>query len=88
MQTMPTSHHSSREVLPGRHQGASNCLQVVAELSENQEQGRGRTEETRVGIKGREVAESFHTAGLGEGWFQTGRPGSRDLPNGTGEHSP
>lgn len=60
----------------------------MAELGEKQGQGRGRIQETRVGIKGREVAESFHTPRLGEGWFHTGRPGSRDLPSGTGEHSP
>lgn len=45
-------------------------------------------EETRMGIKGREMAESFNRAGLGEDWFQTGRPGGRDLPCGVGEHSP
>lgn len=60
-----------------------------AELGENKELGRGRRmEEMRVRIKEREVAESFNTAGLGEDWFQTGRPGSRDLPSTAGEHSP
>lgn len=48
----------------------------------------GRMGEMWVGIKWREVAESFNTAGLGEDWFQTGRAGSRDLPSRTGEHSP
>lgn len=88
MQTVPTSHHSSREVLPESHCGASNGLQLVAELGENREQGRGRIEEPGVGLKGREVAESFHPARLGKGWFHTGRPGTRDSPSGTGEHSP
>lgn len=60
-----------------------------AELGENQKQGRGRRmEKIRVGIKGREVAGSFNTAGLGEDWFQTGRPGSRDLSCSAGEYSP
>ena len=45
---------------------ATACRQW-AELGENQEQGReSRMEETRLGIKGREVAESFNTAGLRE----------------------
>lgn len=44
-----------------------------------------RAEEVRVGIKGREVAESFNPAELGEVWLQAGRPGSRGLPSSAGK---
>ena len=75
--------HPSSEVLPRTYKDANNYLQT--ELGENQEQGRvggRRMGEMRVGVKGREFTDSFNTAGLGEAWFQTGRPGSRDLPGG------
>lgn len=77
-----------RSCLGGTKMPAAACRRW-AELGENQKQGRGRRmEKIRVGIKGREVAGSFNTAGLGEDWFQTGRPGSRDLSCSAGEHSP
>lgn len=43
---------------------ASACRRWT-KLCDNQEQGR-RKEETSVGINGREVAENFNMAGLGE----------------------
>lgn len=82
VQTLPSLHRSPSEALPGRYRGVSQR----APAGEIQEQGRGRrAEEARVGIKGREVAERFNPAGLGEGWLQAGRPGSRGLPGGAGK---
>lgn len=63
-------------------------LEVVAEQGENQEQGRGRIEETGVGLKGEKWQRAFTPPGWERSWFHTGRAGSRDLPGGTGEHSP